>query len=219
VLVPTVLSWVAVVVVVLATVFGLLFIGGAGAAESVDKDLAIQTRPVIVLAGLCLVPGLVAFLALRWLAAQESHWQESGHCRLRLLIRLRAELRRILRVFGAFLTLLVIVTGMRRRALLAFDPDLHVPPEQVLLYGLLYAVLLGLFYGAAAVALDRRAQRMLEEFAPLPDPADPALSDQIRRRAELSTLTGSGGTWRSFETTVVIAAPLLTALIGSATGS
>jgi hypothetical protein len=43
---------------------------------------------------------------------------------------LRAELRRLLATFGAFLTLLVITTGMRRRALLAYDPELWVPPEQ-----------------------------------------------------------------------------------------
>jgi hypothetical protein len=77
--------------------------------------------------------------------------------------------------------------------------------------------LLGLFYGAAAAAMDGRVQRLLEEFTPLPDPADPALSDHLRQRNDLAALIGGGGSWRSFETTVVIAAPLLTALIGSAT--
>jgi hypothetical protein len=32
-------------------------------------------------------------------------------------------------------------------------------------------------------------------------------------------VVGVGGSWRTFETTVVIAAPLITALIGSALGS
>ena len=49
-------------------------------------------------------------------------------------------------------------------------------------------------------------------------PADPELSDRLGRGTEPGGLVGVGGTWRSFETTVVIAAPLLTALIGIATG-
>jgi hypothetical protein len=212
-------SWVVVVLLVLATVFAGLFLGASGAEASIDNDLAIQTRPIAVLAGLCMAPGLVAFLALRSIAADDTHWDESGRCRVRLIIQLRTELRRLLTTFGAFLTLLVITTGLRRRALLAFDPDLPVPPEQVLLYGLIFAVMLGAFYGIATTAIDARAQRTLDEFAPLPDPEHPKLSDKVQRRTDLGTLIGSGGSWRSFETTVVIAAPLLTALIGIATSA
>ncbi len=171
-----------------------------------------------MIVGLCMAPGLVGFMALRSLATADANWREPGLCRLRLLIRLRGELRRLLATFGAFLTLLVVATGMRRRALLALDPDVVVPPEQVLLYGLVFAVLLGLFYVAASSAIDGRAERFVEEFEPLPDPADETLSDKLRRRTDLGLLVGSGGSWRSFETTVVIAAPLLTPLIGSATG-
>ncbi|HYJ69788.1 MAG TPA: hypothetical protein VEX15_19215 [Nocardioidaceae bacterium] len=215
----TVASWAVIVLLIQASVFAGLFLGASGAEASIDKDLAIQTRPITLFAGLCMTPGLATFLALRWIAADDSHWDESGRCRVRLIIQLRADLRRLLTTFGAFLTLLVITTGLRRRALLAFDPDLPVPPEQVLLYGLIFAVMLGAFYGLATTAIDARAQRIIDEFAPLPDPADPTLSDQIQRRNDLATLTGGGGSWRSFETTVVIAAPLLTALIGIATST
>jgi hypothetical protein len=212
-------AWLGTVLLVLSTVFALLFAGGSNAAESVDKSLAIQSRPLIVVAALLQVPGLAAFLALRFIATEEGHWGESGPCRLRLVLRLRTELRRLLAMFGAFLTLLVITTGLRRRALVELDPGLALPAEQVLLYGLVFAALLGLFYVVAAGAIDRRAEGLLDEFAPLPDPADAALSDVLRRRTDLSSLTGSGGSMRTFETTVVIAAPLLTALIGSAIGS
>jgi hypothetical protein len=212
-------AWFGTVLVVLSTVFGLLFAGGANAADSVDKSLATQSRPLIVVAALLQIPGLAAFLALRFIASEDAHWRESGACRLRLVLRLRAELRRLLAMFGAFLTLLVITTGLRRRALLELDPGLVLPAEQVLLYGLVFAVLLGLFYVVAAGAIDRRAEGLLDEFAPLPEPADPLLSDVLRRRSDLASLTGGGGSWRTFETTVVIAAPLLTALIGSAIGS
>ena len=213
------LSWLAVVVAVLTTVFASLFIGAGSAENSLDKELALQARPIIVLVAICLLPGLVAFVALRSAATEETNWRERGLCRLRLIMRLRAELLRVLGTFGAFLTLLVITTGMRRRALLAFDAELAIPAEGVLLYGLLFAVMLGLFYGTTTAAIDNRAARLLEEFAPLPDPSDPALSEQIRRRNDLADAIGSGGSWRSFETSVVIAAPLLTALIGSAIGA
>ncbi|HEU0285914.1 MAG TPA: hypothetical protein VFR22_02650 [Nocardioidaceae bacterium] len=215
----SVATWVGVVLLVMAVVFTGLFAGASGAEASIDKDLAVQTRPIVILVGLCAIPGLVGFLALRSIASDDANWAESDRCRVRLVMALRAELRRLLATFGAFLTLLVITTGMRRRALLAFDPDLSVPPEQVLLYGLLFAVLLGAFYGLATTAIDARAQRMLDEFAPLPGPTDPTLSEQLQRRSDISTLVGSGGSWRSFETTVVIAAPLLTALIGIATSA
>jgi hypothetical protein len=216
---PTVLSWFATVVAIQITVFSFLFLGAANAQASIDKTLAIEARPITLVVGLCQVPGLVTFLALRFLATGEPNWQESGVCRLRMVRRLRSELRRILALFGAFLTLLVITTGLRRRALLARNPDQPIPPEEVLIYGLLFAVMLGLFYLVAASAIDRRAERILEEFAPLPDPSDPAMSDQLRRRADLSTMTGNTDTWATFETTVVIAAPLLTALIGISTGA
>lgn len=215
----TALSWVALVLSILATVFISLFVGTDSADASVDRSLATQSRPITVLAALTQVPGLVAFLALRFVATEEANWQESGTCRLRLVIRLRAELRRLLATLGAFLTLLVIVAGMRRRALLVLDPGLDIPAEVVLLYGLVFAVILGLFYAVAAGAIDRRAERLLDEFTPLPDPADPALTETLRTRNDLATLIGGGGSWRTFQTSVVIAAPLLTALIGSATGS
>jgi hypothetical protein len=214
----TVISWVVSVLVVDAILFATLFFSGEGAAASVGKTLTRQTRPVVIALGLCMAPGLIALLALRSVATEESNWLEPGACRLRLLIRLRRELRTILATLGAFLTLLVITTGMRRRALDALMTDPAIPPEQVLLYGLVFAVLLGLFYVAANSSLDNRSQRFIDEFASLPDPADEAISDRVRKRKDLAELVGSGGSWRSFETVVVIAAPLLTALIGSAIG-
>jgi hypothetical protein len=210
------LWWVASPLLVLATVFAALFIPASKAASLVEKELSNQTRPIVLLLALFLAPGLVAFMTLRSVATEETNWQEPGPCQLRLILRLRAELRRLLGTFGAILTLLVITTGIRRRALLALDSQLHIPPEQVLLYGMLFAVLLGLFYSVASVGIDSRAQWFVDKFAPLPDPADPALSDHMRRRNDVTAMIGGGGSWRTFEATVVIAAPLLSALIGTA---
>jgi hypothetical protein len=210
-------SWGAVALVIVATVFVSLFVLNRDDTGTLDAELTRTTRPITVLAGTCLLPGLATFLALRWMALTEANWAGPGADRIRLLLRLRAEHRRLLGTFGAFLTLLVVATGLRRRALLAVEPRLPLPPEAVLVYGLVFAVLLGLFHLAAGSALDHRAALLLEEFAAVPDPADPALAERLLSRTELGTLVGVGGSWQSFQTTVVIAAPLLTALIGVAT--
>ena len=119
---------------------------------------------------------------------------------------------------GAFLTLLVVAVGMRRQAFVALDPATAPAAETVLLYGLLFAALLGGFYLTAASAIDARADQLVDEYAPLPDPSSEEFGEQASRRDTLAGIVGSGGAWRTFQTTVVIAAPLLTALIGSALG-
>jgi hypothetical protein len=218
---------VVVVVFMGVTVFGFLFLIADSADESLDTMLGRQARPLTVVAAILQVPGLVAFLTLRFLASDAAISSEPNLGSLRSIRHLRAELRRLLATFGAFLTLLVIATGMRRRALLAHDADLNVPDalrmkvpaEVVLVYGLLFAVMLGAFYLVAATVIDHRAEQLVESYAPVPDPSDPALSDQAKRRADLAALAGISGSWASFQASVVIAAPLLTALIGVSTSS
>lgn len=215
----TVLGWAALALLVLATPFVVLFIGADAAAPSLDRTVARETRPITLVAGLCQLPGLVVFLGLRQVATATSSWEEPGQCRLRLVLRLRAELRRCLALLGSFLTLLVVTTGMRRQAFVELAPSKAMPSEAVLLYGLVFAVLLGAFYLVAASAIDARSERLLDQYAPLPDPAAVDFRDQVGRRDTLAGVLGSGGSWRTFQTTVVIAAPLLTALIGSAVGA
>jgi hypothetical protein len=209
--------WLGTVAIVLGTVFTALFTR-ENSEGKISKALTERVHPVSATSAILIAPGLVAFMALRSIASDDRNWSESHSCQMRLLIRLRREVRRLLTTFGAFLTLVVVATGIRRRALLAAHPKLPIPSEQVLLYGLIFAILLGLFYSAANSAIDGRAQRFLGDLAPLPSPADPALSEKLRRRNDLEVLIGVGGTWRNFETTTLIAAPLISALIGSATG-
>jgi len=213
------LLWAGVVVVVLGTVLAVLFVGGSAGPDSVDRSLASQTRPVIVACALCLAPGLIGLLAVRSVARGDSGWQGSDAERLQLLLRLRSELRRLLTVLGAFLTLLVVATGARRQAMLTLRPAPDVPAEVVVLYGGTFAVVLGLFFVVANGAIDARAGELLEQYAALPDLADPALSQQIARRDDLAGLLGLGGSRRTFESSVVVASPLLTALVAAALGS
>jgi hypothetical protein len=112
---------------------------------------------------------------------------------------------------------------MRRNALQAYydshNLTLDFPAEAVLLYGLVFAVVLGVFYLVAAGGIDQRGTAIVDDYAPMPDPGDEALADRLKRRADLATLTGTAGaSWQTFQTTVVIAAPLVTGLIGAATG-
>lgn len=214
----TLLTGGALVLIVLGTLLVVLF-GGSGALNPIDAALARQTRPVTVVAGLCLAPGLVGFLMVRAIATSDLDWTGPDAANLGQVIRLRGELRRLLGVLGAFLTLLVITAGVRRKALQAYDARLHLPAEAVLLYGATFAVLLGAFFVAGSTAVDARAARLLDDFAPLPDPRDPQSSDAIRRRADLAGLLGLDASWRTFTSTVVVAAPLLSAVLAGAIGS
>ncbi len=215
----TLLGWALWVLAVAGILFGALFAVTANAPASIDRSLAQQSQPVTVVVALCLAPGLMGFLALRHIAARPGEVEGPGSGGLALVSRLRAELRRLLNVLGGFLTLLVVTTGTRRSALLAFDHDLHLPVESVLLYGGVFAVLLGAFFVLANTAIDTRATRLLDDVAPLPDPRDPQSSEVIRRRADLAGVLGLESSRRTFESTVVVAAPLLSALIAGAIGS
>lgn len=205
------------VVGVLGAVLGALVANTHLGPEGVSNDLNRHTWPISALVGACAVPGLLSMLTIGWIAGDDVQWEETHRCQARLVTRLRGEVRWTLAALGALLTLLVITAGVRRRTLLAFDPGLDEPIEGVLMYGLLFAVLLAGFYGVAARAIEARVGSIVEQLAPFPDPAADDLHDQLARRQDVETLLGAGGTWRSFETVVVIAAPLLTALIGTAT--
>ena len=215
-----VVVWIVVAAVIIAPVFGVLFYGGG---DSIDAELGRQTRPMTVAIALCALPGLAAFIGIRHVAADASLWDVPGADQLRLLRRLQGEVRRLLTLLGGLLTLIVVVTGMRRNALLAYEEATsteatNLPAAAVLVYGLVFAVILGVFYQLASSGIDRRAAEILDRYAPLPDPSDPELSDKVRRRSDLATLTGATASWQTFQTTVVIAAPLVTGLIGAATG-
>ena len=147
------------------------------------------------------------------------NWVAPQRCGMLLVIRLRADLRRLLALLGAALTLLVIATGMRRRALLAYDPTLPIPKEQVLIYGLIFAALLGMLFLVATGAMDARAASIVDTLEPFPDPDDDTFTTRIRRRSEFASAMGSASSFASFESAVVIAAPLLSALIQVSTGS
>jgi hypothetical protein len=201
----------------LVAIFTALIMASIDLPESVDTRLAGATRPFVVCGAGCAVPGLMGLLLVRAIARHNDEWSETGLCKVALILRLRTDSRRLLGMLGALLTLLVIATGLRRRAVLALAPNTHLPSVSVVLYGFIFAALLGLFYATASSAVDARASALVDDYAALPAPDATDLVKVIERRNALNSLVGLGeGTWRTFQNVVVIAAPLLTALIGSA---
>lgn len=215
------------ILLVLGLVFTALIVGGMLGPRTTIVDVGRQldhvVRPVSVTSGVLISPALAGFLAIRRLAERPASWQGSAREQILRLIEVRAELRRLLSLLGGFLTLIVVTTGMRRRALEVFNSrvaapeQVQVPKESVLLYGATFAVVLGLFYLAAASALDTRAAAVVEAIEPFPDPASESFVERMAKRAELSSAVGGSGSMASFETAVVVASPLLTALLGIAT--
>jgi hypothetical protein len=210
---------IAVSAVLVVVVVGSLFFVLNGPA-GLSARLSRQARPISLVAAIGLIPGLACFVTIWSVATEECNWCVKDWRRVQLLNRLSSELHRLLTTFAAFLTLWVVAVGMRRQALLAADETLSIPIEEVLIFGLVFALVLGSLYLMASTAIDRRAAILSETFAPLPDPFPDDFSDFLRRREQVQQLLGTGrDARRSFESVVVIASPLLTAMIASALSS
>ncbi len=176
-----------------------------------------QVTAITIAGGVAAFPGLVGFLALRSLAGDDSQWDEEPRCQILMVVRLRQHLRRLLGTFGLVLTLLVVTTAARRQVVVTFDKHSIYPQEYVLLYGLIFAALLALFHVSATMAIDRRCERLLARYAPVPNPDAEDISTPLKRRQDLSAFLGVGASWQnSFQSGIVVFAPLLTALIGTA---
>ena len=164
--------------------------------------------------GICTIPGLVGFLALRSLARNDNQWDEKPKCQILMAIHLRQHLRRLLGTFGLFLALYVVVTATRRQLVLGFYKDAIYPQNYALLIGLLLAAVLALV--SATMAINWRCERLLDEYAPIPSPRADDISTPLKRRQDLATFLGADSSWQqTFQNGVFVLAPLLTALIGT----
>jgi hypothetical protein len=176
-----------------------------------------QIGGITIAGGVIAIPGLVGFLAVRSLAWNDSQWDENPRCQILMIVRLRRHLRRLLGAFGLLLTLLVVTTAARRQLVLTLHKNSIYPQESVLLWGLLFAAVLALFHVSATTAIDGRCERLLAEYAPVPDPKAEDISTPLARRQTLAAFLGMGASWqKSFQDGIIIFAPLFTALIGTA---
>jgi hypothetical protein len=207
-----------------ATVLVLLMVSwldtGLPAVTVAGRHVHLFARQIVAITiagGVIAIPGLVGFLAARSLAWNDSQWDEDPRCQILMAARLRRHLRRLLGAFGLMLTLIVVTTAARRQLVLTVYKNATYSQEQVLLYGLLFAAVLALFHVSATMALDGRCERLLAEYAPVPDPAAEDISTPLARRQDLAAFLGMGASWqKSFQEGVIIFAPLFTALIGTA---
>ena len=163
------------------------------------------------------IPGLIGFLALRSLAGNDSQWDEKPQCQILMALQLRRHLRRLLGTFGLFLTLFVVTTAARRQLILAFYKDATYPQDYPLLIGLVFAAMLALFHVSATMAINWRCERLLDEYAPVPNPRADDISTPLSRRRDLAAFLGTDSSWQqAFQNGIFVLSPLLTALIGTA---
>lgn len=145
-----------------AVVLGLVVVcltvaGGLAERHDLASEVTDATFPVILVISLFVIPGLAYFGLLRS-AAQLHPAAPPSAADATWLFDLRRRLQTITTVLGVLLTFIVVTTGVRGTALLAINEEqladdelegvevLAIPIEQVLMYGVLFAFLLGAFY-------------------------------------------------------------------------
>jgi hypothetical protein len=207
------------------TALGFALVGQPGALNSYPP-LSGRLNSLTAIGFVLELPALAGLVAVFHIATDGDTWRyRPARDRFLLVRTLRRQSRRVLALLGTALTWLVINTGMRREVLLAYNTQVaaadrvDVPREAVLLYGLAFAVFLGVLYLVAAQAIDRRAEAVVDDLVDFPDPADSAFTEAMNARAALRAATGTASSFAAFQTSVIIAAPLLSALIGIAVGS
>lgn len=180
--------------------------------------LSHQILGLSIAGGIAAIPGFVGFLAVRSLAGDDSQWDEKEpQCQILMVVWLRRYLRRLLATFGLFLTLYVVATAARRQLILALHPNAAYPSDYPVLIGLIFAAALALYHVMATMAINSRCERLLDEYAPIPNPHADDISTPLSRRQDLAAFLGADSSWQqTFQNGVFVLAPLLTALIGTA---
>jgi hypothetical protein len=216
-------SWMFIIVVIMGTaliVSVLVLPSSSVTVKHIDLQHR-QTQVVTAIGVAAALPGILGFLAIHSMATRKEEWPaQPEDVALAAIVRsidIRRDLQRILAGLGLLLTILVITTAARRQEVLSVAPTSAFPPEFVTLYGLIFAALLAFFHGIATAALNFRCRSLLDELTELPQPNNPDLTTRLERRDALGAALGLSGSWfASFQSGVIILAPLLTALIGSA---
>jgi hypothetical protein len=178
-----------------------------------------QIKVTTGLAGLFAAPGIVGMCLVRYLAAgSDSDSEADAAHQVGRINELRRMLQRLLNAVGIMLVLFVIASEARRRALGAVNGGRNVyPPDFIVISGLALAALLAVFHIAATAAIDTEAQRLVNDAVPIPDLDAPQLDEAIHQREAIAGLLGSRASWfESFQSGVVVLAPLIAAITGIA---
>lgn len=128
---------------------------------------------------------------------------------------LHRQLHTFLFILGLTVSLATLATGASRRALIAAGiPAKAFPLELVLVYGGSFTFMLALVYIPVYLSLVEFGRRLLDRFCPLPAPESEEWENTYEKRGKLEELLRLRMTARqSFETSVVIFAPLLSGFI------
>jgi hypothetical protein len=196
--------------------FPLVFMGLTGLGNTTILAGQQWKNVLLHLVGaVAILPLLIIVKQIELDADDDAAWSPGAHTIARIS-RLRRSLHIATAALGAIVALAVIGTGALRDAVAAADVE-PVPDTLVLVYGAWYTAVVAAIYLPAFGAIERRATRMLDEVARLPDP-DPAtaetFSERVAFRAEVAQQLGLGGNARqNLEGLVVVMSPLIGAVL------
>jgi hypothetical protein len=76
---------------------------------------------------------------------------------------------------------------------------------------------LALFYTAETPVINWQCERLMDKYAPVPSPEAEDIATPLGRRRDLAAFLGADSSWQqTFQNGLIVVAPLLTALIGTA---
>jgi len=199
-----------------AVAFPLVFMGLTGLENTTILTGQQWKNVVLHLAGaVAILPLLILVKQIELHADDDAAWSPGAHA-IGRISRLRRALHIATAALGAIVALAVVGTGALRDAVAAAGVE-PVPDTLVLVYGAWYTAVVAAIYIPAFWAIERRATRMLDEVAQLPDP-DPetaqTFSERVAFRAEVAQQLGLDGNARqNLEGLVVVMSPLIGAVL------
>jgi hypothetical protein len=215
-------TWLDTALVVIGFVAAALVIravASAGRVTPLEISVSDETSLAVYAITLLLWPCIRAWLRVRRIAATDALWCVPPEIARGHLSRLEGLSRKYFLILSAVLSVAVVNTGMRRRALIAVSESAAPPAESTLLYGLFYGILLALFFLLTQTALNRRVLGLLDEVAPLPDVrAVTDFKEKVEVRAVVRSEIEGTSSPGALESALVIVAPLLAAILDLVAG-
>lgn len=179
-----------------------------GSAESSYVAVVLQLAAFV-----SVVPALLVLYTVRSISADGRGEIDAEAVRSNR--SLRRAIRPAVASLGVTLAVGIIATGFTRDAIAEVSDSFEIEPQHVLLYGGFFTGVVFALYVYAKSAVDTTAQQMVDEAVPVVglDPGDDFLARE-KARADMEDALGLGVNSReSFQSLVVVASPLLGAIL------
>ncbi len=168
------------------------------------------------------LPGVLSIKAIQCIATEEGGpflgTVKDGSNAAKEYLSLRDQMRRILAVLGAMVSFSVVTTGAFRNALNAEHPG-SMSAQAVLFYGILFAAGLAFLYLPVYRAVRGLGWRLVEQVCSFPQLNENAIGTTIEKREKLAAfLMLQGSAKADLQETVIVLAPLISAVISSSLG-